>query len=176
MKPGSRIQICLYSGEILDAIVSAIIPDVRGTMIRAKSGDRVVTVKEEQCSHSEALLCNNIEVGMNPRLRLWVRIGAPVILLLLIAAGVAAWLTRYERAYTRLLPGTSKADVLKQFGKPRYIRGCHQSPSWDGATLDKPSTKCAEELWYFSPTSIDQWFVGLDSNGKTVSKGHLSSP
>jgi hypothetical protein len=53
MKPGSRIKICLYSGEILDAVVSAVIPDVRGTMIRAKAGDHVVTVKEEHCSLRE---------------------------------------------------------------------------------------------------------------------------
>jgi len=40
----------MYSGEILDAVVSAVVPKTRGTMICAKSGDRVVTVKEEQCS------------------------------------------------------------------------------------------------------------------------------
>jgi len=37
MKPGDRIQISLYSGEILDAIVSAIIPDTRGRTIPARS-------------------------------------------------------------------------------------------------------------------------------------------
>lgn len=50
VKPGDRIEISMYSGEILDAIVSAVFSDVRGTMIRATSRDRVVTVKEEQCS------------------------------------------------------------------------------------------------------------------------------
>ena len=54
MRPGDHIQISLYSGETLEAIVSAVIPDTRGTMIRAKSADRVVTVKEEQCSPYEA--------------------------------------------------------------------------------------------------------------------------
>jgi hypothetical protein len=54
MKPGDHVEIALYSGEILQAVVSAVIPNTRSTMIRAKSGDRVVTVKEDQCSPREA--------------------------------------------------------------------------------------------------------------------------
>src|SRR5271155_5729652 len=114
--------------------------------------------------------------GMNLRLRLWLKIGIPLTLIFLMAVAITAWLTKYQRAYARLVPGTTKAEVLKEFGNPRCTRKCGLSPSWDDVPLDKFSTKCAEELWYFSRTSMDQWVVGLDANGKTVTKGHLSSP
>jgi hypothetical protein len=113
---------------------------------------------------------------MNPRLRLWLKIIATVVVIFLVCAAITAWLTRYQWAYSRLAPGTPKAEVLKWFGKPRYIRECELSPSWDDEPLDKSTTKCAEEFWYFSRIGIDQWVVGLDANGRTVTKYHLSSP
>jgi hypothetical protein len=39
VKPGDRIQINMFSGEILDAIVSAVLPMTPGMMIRAKTGE-----------------------------------------------------------------------------------------------------------------------------------------
>jgi hypothetical protein len=97
-------------------------------------------------------------------------------MIFLAYAALTSWLTRYERAYDRLVPGTTKAEVLKQFGRPRYTRKCELSPAWDDEPLDKLSTNCAEELVYFSRVKIGQWIVGLDANGKTVTKHHLSSP
>jgi len=113
---------------------------------------------------------------MNPRLRLWAKIGATLVLIFLIYSAIASWLTRYERGYDRLVRGTTKAEVLKQFGRPGYTRKCELSPAWDDEPLDKLSTNCAEELVYSYRTKIGQWVVGLDANGKTVTKYHLSSP
>jgi hypothetical protein len=93
---------------------------------------------------------------------------------------VAFWIhyeyTRYERAYARLMPGTTKGEVIKQFGKPDGIEGCHRVPLWDDQPVDNESTKCVEEFRYFSRMRIGAWIIGFDANGKAVTKYYLSSP
>jgi hypothetical protein len=113
---------------------------------------------------------------MNPRLRLGAKIGVALVIIFLTYSALTAWFMRYERAYERMVPETNKAEVLKRFGRPRYTRKCELPPAWDDKPLDKLSTNCAEELVYFSRTKIGQWVVGLDANGKTVTKYHLPSP
>src|SRR5260370_25296213 len=103
---------------------------------------------------------------MNAGLGVWVKIGAALVLTFLIYSAIASWLTRYERAYDRLVRGTTKDEVLKQFGRPGYTRKFELSPAWDDKPLDKLSTNCAEELVYFYRTTIGQWDVGFDANGK----------
>lgn len=74
------------------------------------------------------------------------------------------------------MPGTTKIEVIKQFGKPDDIEGCHRVPLWDDEPVEKESTKCVEEFRYVSRMRIGAWIVGFDANGKTVTKYHLSSP
>jgi len=83
---------------------------------------------------------------------------------------------RYDRAYDAVLPGMAKSEVLKRFGKPRYLRKCTLAPSWDADPLDKQSSNCVEEVWYFSRISPEQWVIGFDQNGNAVTKYHLVSP
>lgn len=84
--------------------------------------------------------------------------------------------TRYERAYASLASGTTKSEVVKQFGKPDDIEECHRVPLWDDKPVNSESTKCVEEFRYFSRMRIGAWIVGFDANGKAVTKYHLSSP
>ena len=95
----------------------------------------------------------------------------------LLFLGSLVWkYKRFERAYDALLPGTPRAEVLRQVGKPTEKRPCTLKPSWDAEPLHQKSGTCAEELWYFSRISPEQWVVGLDGDGKTVTKYHLVSP
>jgi hypothetical protein len=87
------------------------------------------------------------------------------------------WYTRYDRAYARLVPGTTKAEVLREFGQPGYATtSCSQFPSWDEKPLSKDSVKCVEEFEYFYRIRIGGWFIGFDANGKAVTKYYESSP
>jgi hypothetical protein len=83
---------------------------------------------------------------------------------------------RYERAYAALQPKASKRSVIDSFGPPSRVERCEKYLSWDGAPLKTESRECAEELWYHSRMSIEQWSVGLDANGLVISKYHHSSP
>jgi hypothetical protein len=94
----------------------------------------------------------------------------------LIAFGVHYQYTRYERAYARLMPGTTKGEVIKQLGKPDDIEECRRVPLWDGQPVDNESPKCVEEFRYFSRMRIGAWIIGFDANGKAVTKYYLSSP
>jgi len=85
-------------------------------------------------------------------------------------------ITLYERAYAWLTPGTTKTEVLKRFGKPGNKEACFSAPHWDGEPVDNPSGPCVEEFVYHSRTSIGEWTIGFDKNGKVVSKGYSSSP
>ena len=84
--------------------------------------------------------------------------------------------TRCEKAYARLVRGTSKREVMKQFGKPGKIEGCKSIPSWGGKQVDPVSAKCVEEFRYFSRLRIGAWVVGLDADGRAITKYYESSP
>jgi len=93
----------------------------------------------------------------------------------LVRATVWYELTFYKRAYAWLIPGATKAKVLKHFGKPREAEACdHRPPTWDGLPVEE--VPCVEKFRYFSRISIGAWEVGFDKNGKVVSKSYLSSP
>ena len=104
--------------------------------------------------------------------------------LVLAFAGVAVLLVstlirqyrHYESAYAVLIPGTQKAMVLKQFGRPKEIRPCTLKPSWDAEPLEKQFTGCTEEYWYFSRISPEQWIIGFNEDGRAVTKYHFVSP
>jgi len=113
---------------------------------------------------------------LNQRGWLWATITSGLTFIGLIAFCIHYQYTRYERAYVRLMPGTTKGEVIKQFGKPDGIEGCHRVPMWDDQTVDNESTKCVEEFRYFSRMRIGAWIVGFDANGKAVTKYYLSSP
>jgi hypothetical protein len=90
---------------------------------------------------------------------------------------VDRWYTRYDRAYARLVPGTTKAEVLKEFGRPGYVTtSCSQFPSWDEKPLGRDSVKCVEEFEYFYRIRIGRWVVGFDADGRAVTKYYESSP
>lgn len=84
--------------------------------------------------------------------------------------------TRYEEPYARLTPGTTKTEVLRQFGKPGDITKCSDDNLWDETSLDKKSVKCVEEFHYFSHTRVGEYVVGFDENGRIVTKYYESSP
>jgi len=97
----------------------------------------------------------------------------------LLAGVPALWwqYKHYEYAYAALAPNTSRAEVLKQFGRPREVRQCSQSKlSWDAESLQIEATKCVEEYWYFSRISPEQWVIGFDEGGRVITKYHLVSP
>ena len=108
------------------------------------------------------------------RRRLWLAIS--IALMLVLSIFFWACYTRYERAYARLKPGTSKADVLRLFGKPEEITECVEAPAWDGEPVDGKSVKCVEEFCYFSRMRIGAWTVGFNSDGAAVTKYYSSSP
>ena len=97
-----------------------------------------------------------------------------------MTASIGSWIhyayTRYEKAYAHLVRGTSKHEVINQFGKPGSIEGCHPIPSWDDEPVDKESAKCVEEFRYFSRLRIGAWVVGFDANGRAITKYYESSP
>jgi hypothetical protein len=74
------------------------------------------------------------------------------------------------------MPGTTKAEVLRQFGKPKDIAKCIHAPSWDDKPVDEKSAKCVEEFLYFSRMRIGQGIVGFDADGMAVTKYYASSP
>jgi hypothetical protein len=74
------------------------------------------------------------------------------------------------------VPGTTKSEVIKQFGKPEDIEGCRHVPLWDDTPVDKESAKCVEEFRYFSRMRIGAWIVGFDANGRAITKYYESSP
>ena len=82
----------------------------------------------------------------------------------------------YEEAYGRLSRGSTKAQVLRDFGKPAYDRRWCLSPLWDEEPVQPGTTPCVETFWYNSHMSIEQWVVGFDKNGRVVTKGYLQSP
>ena len=84
--------------------------------------------------------------------------------------------TRYERAYARLKPGTTKAEVLRRFGKPREITKCSGTPSWDDQPLDEKFVNCIEEFRYSSRMRVGEWIVGFDKHDVAVAKSYSSSP
>ena len=109
--------------------------------------------------------------------RLWLIIGVAVALIISIFFCVYHQHTRYERAYARLKPGTTKAEVLRQFGKPQEITECtHAAPSWDDEPVDEKSVRCVEEFRYFSRMRIGAWIVGFDADGVARTKHYESSP
>lgn len=92
---------------------------------------------------------------------------------------IALWweANRYEDAYERLAPNTTKAVVLKQFGKPNEIRKCRASkPVWDAEPLQMEGTRCVEEFWYFSRITPEQWVIGFDKDARAITKYHFVSP
>ena len=103
--------------------------------------------------------------------------------MVVLAAAAIFWLVRlnrqyvrYEKAYAALQPGESKKAVFESFGPPAKIQGCEQYLSWDGVPVKLKQGQCAEQLWYYSRMSLEQWAIGLDANGVVVSKDRLSSP
>jgi hypothetical protein len=98
---------------------------------------------------------------------------AAVVLLLSMLRGRYL---RYERAYAALQPKTSKREVIESFGQPVNIQRCRANLSWDGEPLKKDSGECAEEMWYYTRISPEQWVVGLDVSGLVVSKYRFVSP
>ena len=113
---------------------------------------------------------------MTTRIRRWILVSASIIVFLLVFATIWYELTFYERAYAWLMPGATKSEVLKRFGKPGNIEVCRSAPSWDGDPVVNSSMPCVEEFRYFSRISIDEWDIGFDKNGKAVTKGYSSSP
>jgi hypothetical protein len=113
---------------------------------------------------------------MNHRRRLWLTIGIALVLIVSISFCAHRQYTRYERAYARLTPGTTKAEVLRQFGKPQEITKCTYVPSWDDEPVDEKSVKCVEEFRYFSRMRIGAWIVGFDADGIARTKYYSSSP
>jgi hypothetical protein len=63
--------------------------------------------------------------------RRWILVSASIIFILLVFVAIWYELTFYDRAYARLKRGTTKADVLKRFGKPGHIGDCGSTQSWD---------------------------------------------
>jgi len=74
------------------------------------------------------------------------------------------------------MPGTTKAEVLREFGKAKEITKCSHAPSWDDEPVDEKSGKCVEEFQYFSGMRIGAWTVGFDADGIAVTKYYSSSP
>lgn len=113
---------------------------------------------------------------MTTQNRLWILAGASIIVMFLVSGIVWYELTFYKRAYAWLIPGATKAEVLRHFGKPGNVEACVRAPSWDGEPVENPAMPCVEEFQYFSRISIGEWDVGFDKNGNVVSKSYSSSP
>jgi hypothetical protein len=75
-----------------------------------------------------------------------------------------------------LVPGTTKAEILRRFGKPDYVTPCAEFPSWDEIPLDRNAARCVEEFVYVRRVGIGAWVIGFDANGRAVTKGYESSP
>ena len=112
---------------------------------------------------------------MNHHRRLWAIGGSGLIFMALTAFWIHYQYTKYERAYALLVPGTTKSEVIKQFGKPDAIEACHRVPLWDDEHLVKES-KCVVEFRYFSRMRIGAWIIGFDANERAVTKYYESSP
>jgi hypothetical protein len=107
--------------------------------------------------------------------------GVMKVLAVLIVGGIILLIlgfcqyNRCERAFGTLTQGTPKDIVVSAFGKPVEIRSCGPVQSWEGTILDSRVVECTEEYWYFSRISPEQWAVGFDREGRTVSKYHYIS-
>jgi hypothetical protein len=108
--------------------------------------------------------------------RLWVALGFSLALLALSAFWLARQYDKYPRAYARLKPEASNAEVLGSFGKPDDITECRHDPMWDGEPVDLKSAKCVREFSYFTRVRIGEWIVGFDANDRVVTKYYSSSP
>jgi hypothetical protein len=110
-------------------------------------------------------------------IRRWPLICSSIIVVFLAFAAIRYEYTFYERAYEHLPRGTTKADVLKRFGKPQQMGDCRYStPTWDDEPADKIAMTCVQTFEYSSRVRIGEWVIGFDGNGRVVSKAYLSSP
>jgi len=104
-------------------------------------------------------------------------VGSLIIVCLAIVAVLRHERTFYQRAYDSLMRGTTKADVLKRFGKPGRIGDCSfVTPTWDNEGQDEIALTCVQTFEYFSRISVGLWIIGFDKDGRVVSKAYLSSP
>ena len=82
----------------------------------------------------------------------------------------------YTILYSSLKQGTSRTEVLQQWGPPRFSSACDYIVRWDGNPISLGIKSCVEELRYSSPITSDQWGIGFDEDGHAVSKDHFISP
>jgi hypothetical protein len=82
----------------------------------------------------------------------------------------------YATLYSLLKQGTSRSEVLQQWGPPSFFGACKPTNRWDGNPMPADTKSCVEELWYSSPISSDEWGVGFDEDGHAISKRHYIFP
>jgi hypothetical protein len=108
--------------------------------------------------------------------RLRNKLGALLVLLLVIAAGGIAWQIirndRLDRSFQMIKIGDTKSSVVKQMGRPWKDEEC-------GKYLGGRSEGCAEEYIYappFAPYDPTYWDIGFNASGQVIDAEKLQSP
>jgi hypothetical protein len=107
---------------------------------------------------------------------------------LLILLGLAAlvgvywlWLIwRYDTPYHRIARGDTESRVIALLGKPYEVTTPHDNlkESWaDEESFGIAQSEIAKQYRYRVPViSGDEFIIGFDSDGHTVTKQHLTWP
>jgi len=114
---------------------------------------------------------------VNLRSRILVSVGTVVLsALITFVASVVIRDRRYSQAYTKLSPGASKAEVLRDFGPPEAEYPCDlRTELYWGQVKTAATAVCVVEFWYGS-YPIGAWVIGFDAEERAVSKTYLESP
>ena len=94
--------------------------------------------------------------------------------------GYMLWLGNHRSyEYEQVQKGNSETLVKQMLGAPDRISGPPKNVAWDSEdSIHANNGDCTQELWYAPPLSLDgeEWAIGFDRNGNTVSKYHYQSP
>lgn len=94
---------------------------------------------------------------------------ATVVLLIAFVVN-AIWVnytkqSRIEKAFSTMVVGDSKKDLVKKLGAPDEIEFCSKSDAAEA--IDR---ECEEKYWY--KVFISRWGFSFDKNGAVINKTH----
>jgi hypothetical protein len=97
-------------------------------------------------------------------------------IVVLVVAGCAYFISRYNRAFEVTSTGEPLASVLSRFGDPS-VREVPSAPFLRYAT-SSCQDPCALRLWWEHPylRGLEAWSVDIDSSNQVVHKAHWVSP
>ena len=88
---------------------------------------------------------------------------------------VAACDDRFFARVNEIERGTDKSEVIRLLGEPEEVAPCDGIVWWYDRDYPELRGLCVTALWY-GRFEFDRWVIGLDADGKVISKKRLVSP